>query len=114
MTIEEGGGGTAATSNSSGTTDYTPMEKDGVLLLQAQQQRIESHTRSLLKGLTWRVLATSTTTIIAYFITGHIDSALRIGALEFLCKLLIYYVVRSLLLLQYYTNYVANECLWFR
>lgn len=51
----------------------------------------ESHTRSIAKGLTWRVLATTTTTVIAYFVTGHVETALKIGVFEFLAKLLIYY-----------------------
>ena len=33
----------------------------------------ESHLRSLLKATSWRILATLTTTIIAYFITGEVD-----------------------------------------
>lgn len=85
-------------------TDYAGMEKDGVLTVSNTATDTnnhnhshgtaviaESHTRSLLKGLTWRILATSTTTIIAYIITGQIDSALRIGFLEFFAKLAIYY-----------------------
>jgi uncharacterized membrane protein len=52
----------------------------------------ESHTRSLMKGLTWRLVATATTTIIAWSITGQIEMALQIGFFEFFAKLLIYYV----------------------
>jgi adenylylsulfate kinase len=52
----------------------------------------ESHTRSIVKGLTWRILATSTTTIIAYFVTGHVDTAIQIGFFEFFAKLAIYYL----------------------
>lgn len=51
----------------------------------------ESHLRSILKGLTWRILATATTVIIAYFITGDVSSALAIGGIEFAGKLLLYY-----------------------
>ena len=72
-------------------TDYAAIEKDGVLHSNHHHAPPESHTRSLLKGLTWRILATSTTTVIAYFITGHVEAALQIGAMEFFCKLLIYY-----------------------
>ncbi|KAL7563202.1 hypothetical protein ACA910_014476 [Epithemia clementina (nom. ined.)] len=54
--------------------------------------RAESHTRSLVKGLTWRILATTTTTVIAWIVTGQVDSALRIGLFEFFAKLLIYYL----------------------
>lgn len=52
----------------------------------------ESHLRSVLKGITWRVIATSTTIGIAYFITGQIGDALKIGAIEFVGKIFIYYL----------------------
>lgn len=52
----------------------------------------ESHYRSLLKATTWRVLATVTTTVIAYFITGEVETALTIGSIEFVLKFLIYYL----------------------
>lgn len=52
----------------------------------------ESHTRSLLKGMTWRVIATSTIILIAWFKTGDITLALEIGAIEFFIKLLLYYL----------------------
>ncbi len=52
----------------------------------------ESHLRSLLKAFTWRILATMTTALIAYFITGEIDTALMIGGLEFILKFAIYYI----------------------
>ena len=54
--------------------------------------RKESHLRSILKGLTWRIIATSTTMSVAYIITGEIGDALKIGGIEFLAKLLIYYL----------------------
>lgn len=52
----------------------------------------ESHLRSFLKGLTWRIIATSTLITIAYFKTGDISFALELGALEFVIKLVIYYL----------------------
>lgn len=52
----------------------------------------ESHTRSLLKALSWRVTATATTMVIAYLITGEVKSALTIGAWEFALKFGIYYM----------------------
>ncbi|MFT4713888.1 MAG: putative membrane protein [Candidatus Azotimanducaceae bacterium] len=51
----------------------------------------ESHLRSLLKATSWRVLATLTTTIIAYLITGEVETALTIGSIEFVFKFMIYY-----------------------
>lgn len=52
----------------------------------------ESHLRSVLKGLTWRVVATTTIIIIAYLTTGEVETALKIGFIEFFIKLLLYYL----------------------
>ena len=52
----------------------------------------DSHLRSILKGLTWRVLATLTTVIIAYLIIGEVKLALHIGGIEFIAKFMIYYL----------------------
>lgn len=54
--------------------------------------RRESHLRSVLKGVTWRIVATSTTMIITYWYTGKIDTALMVGGTEFLLKIGIYYL----------------------
>jgi uncharacterized membrane protein len=57
----------------------------------------ESHLRSLLKGISWRIIATTDTVLVALMITclfGNcsIENALKIGAVEFLLKLFVYYV----------------------
>ena len=57
----------------------------------------ESHLRSLIKGISWRIVATCDTILIVLLITcltGNcsIDQAIKIGAAEFLIKLLVYYV----------------------
>ncbi len=52
----------------------------------------ESHFRSLLKAFSWRVVATSTTAVIAYFVTGEVKAAVIIGGIEFVVKFLIYYL----------------------
>jgi len=56
----------------------------------------ESHARSLLKGISWRIVATSDTILVVLLvtcITGNcsIDHAIKIGAAEFLIKFVIYY-----------------------
>ena len=51
----------------------------------------ESHLRSLLKAFSWRVVATTTTAIIAYIVTGEIEAAVMIGSIEFFAKFFIYY-----------------------
>lgn len=61
----------------------------------AENATRESHLRSLLKGLSWRVLATLTTVLVAYFVLRERENAVRealsIGAIEFFAKLGIYY-----------------------
>lgn len=52
----------------------------------------ESHLRSILKAFSWRIIATLTTGLIAYAITGEIDTAVLIGSIEFVLKFVIYYV----------------------
>ena len=57
----------------------------------------ESHIRSLLKGISWRFIATTDTVLVVLLITClfgecSIESALKIGAIEFLLKLGVYYV----------------------
>jgi uncharacterized membrane protein len=52
----------------------------------------ESKTRSILKGLTWRCIATFTIIVIVYWKTGSIQGALEIGAIEFVIKFLLYYL----------------------
>ena len=56
------------------------------------QIELESRKRSLAKGVTWRVVATSTTVTIAYMITGEVDAALQIGFIEIFAKIAIYYL----------------------
>ena len=69
---------------------------DGPLTPQVEQLVVEiahteSHVRSMLKALSWRIVATTTTTTIAYFLIGQIDTALKIGGIEFCIKFFIYY-----------------------
>lgn len=52
----------------------------------------ESRLRSLLKGFTWRVIASTTIVIIAWITTGNISLALEIGMIEFFVKLLLFYL----------------------
>ncbi|UAB80413.1 DUF2061 domain-containing protein [Marixanthomonas sp. SCSIO 43207] len=61
------------------------------------QYKRESHYRSILKGISWRCIATADTILVVLLITclnGNcsIDSALKIGFFEFFIKLAVYYV----------------------
>lgn len=51
----------------------------------------ETYWRSAIKSLSWRLLATATTILIAYVITGEFYLAQKIGMIEFISKFIIYY-----------------------
>ena len=50
------------------------------------------HVLSLVKAFTWRLVATSTVIVIAYVMTGTIHLAIKIGAVEFIIKIGLYYI----------------------
>lgn len=52
----------------------------------------DSNVRSFLKGISWRVIGTIDTFLIAYFYFGDIKLAAPIAATEVLTKLLLYYL----------------------
>ncbi len=58
----------------------------------APSEQRESPIRSLLKAFSWRIVATTTTALIAYFITGDVATAISIGSIEFVLKFFIYYL----------------------
>ena len=52
---------------------------------------MDTNSRSLAKGMTWRVLATADTILLAYIFTGDVSDAFAIGALEVVTKTILYY-----------------------
>ncbi|MBT3428349.1 MAG: DUF2061 domain-containing protein [Gammaproteobacteria bacterium] len=52
----------------------------------------ESRLRSLSKAISWRVIATLTTMLITWWVTGNINAALLVGSVEFFAKFVIYYL----------------------
>lgn len=57
----------------------------------------ESHLRSILKGVTWRIIATTDTILVVLVITCFygectLKNAIEIGLIEFVLKLIIYYI----------------------
>ena len=52
----------------------------------------ESHTRSILKGITWRILGTLDTMVISWFLTGNIKIAAAIGGTEVFTKIVLFYL----------------------
>lgn len=52
----------------------------------------ESHFRSIIKGISWRVVGTIDTITLSFILTGHIVTALKIGFTEVITKVALYYV----------------------
>jgi len=53
---------------------------------------IETNTRSIVKGISWRLLATTTTILIVYIFFGRLDLAIAAGLLETVAKVFLYYL----------------------
>ncbi len=53
---------------------------------------VETKTRSLLKAISWRFLATTTTTIIVYLFFKRLDLAIAAGIVESITKIIIYFI----------------------
>jgi len=51
----------------------------------------ETTTRSVLKTLSWRLLATLTTILLVYLFTGRLGMAFTLGGIEIVLKMLLYY-----------------------
>lgn len=63
-----------------------------IIVKQLGITRTESHYKSLLKAISWRVVGSIDTFIISYFITGAINLASSIALIEVFTKIMIYYV----------------------
>ena len=57
-----------------------------------EKRPMEKHWRSVVKTISWRITATSTTLVISYFITGSLALASLIGGIEFFSKIFLYYI----------------------
>ena len=51
----------------------------------------DTRKRTVAKTITFRALATITTMLIVYLLTGHLALSLGVGALETVSKLFLYY-----------------------
>lgn len=51
----------------------------------------DTNTRSILKGFSWRILATTTTIIIVYLFFERLDLAIAAGAIEWIAKIALYW-----------------------
>lgn len=60
------------------------METDGIVIT-------ESHIRSLVKAVSWRIWGTIISIIVTYMLTHEFKIALAIGAIEFFSKIVLFY-----------------------
>ena len=52
----------------------------------------ETKSRSIIKTISWRVLATLTTIVLVYIFIGDTTIALSVGGIEVVLKMLIYFL----------------------
>ena len=52
----------------------------------------ESHIRSILKGFTWRIIASITTMVVVYVITGDLALVASVGLVDVVVKVFFYYL----------------------
>ncbi len=52
----------------------------------------EKHYRSVVKGITWRIIGTADTIFLSWLFTGEIESALKIGLAELVSKIILFYI----------------------
>ena len=54
-------------------------------------QYSENTIRSIVKSISWRVVGTIDTILISWLITGKVSTALSIGAVELVTKMVLYF-----------------------
>lgn len=50
-----------------------------------------SNKRTVVKGLTWRIVSLALSMVIVYCLTGSVNDALKIGAVDFVIKFAVYF-----------------------
>ena len=53
---------------------------------------MDTHRRSILKTISWRVVATLVTGVVAFIVTGRVDMAITVGLGDSLVKFFTYYL----------------------
>lgn len=52
----------------------------------------ETHSRSILKGVTWRIIASGTTMTVVFFMTGDLALVASVGIVDIIAKVFFYYL----------------------
>lgn len=53
---------------------------------------MESHKRSIVKAVTWRIVASMVTGVLVYLFTGELGLAAGIGSVDAALKMVAYYI----------------------
>ena len=53
---------------------------------------MDTHSKSIAKAFSWRIIATVTTGLISYVLTGSVEVAGAIMTFDFILKLILYYL----------------------
>ncbi len=57
----------------------------------SKQAENDSHSKSVVKAISWRIIGTIDTVLISWLITGTLSVALSIGSIEIFSKFFLYY-----------------------
>ncbi len=52
---------------------------------------MDTHLRSVVKGISWRILATMVTTTVVFLYSGELAAAAIVGSLDALVKIVLYW-----------------------
>lgn len=55
-------------------------------------EKTKSSVRHMLKTITWRIVGTIDTVVLAYILSGNIGTGIQIGSLELLTKSILYFM----------------------
>lgn len=56
-----------------------------------EDRSTEKPIRSILKAISWRIVGTMDTIFISWILTGEIETALAIGSVELVTKMILYF-----------------------
>ncbi|MDP5231918.1 MAG: DUF2061 domain-containing protein [Cellulophaga sp.] len=57
----------------------------------SEDRKSEKPIRSIIKSISWRIIGTLDTMLIAWIVTGELKLALSIGVVELFTKMLLYF-----------------------
>lgn len=57
----------------------------------SKELNMDSHIKSIAKGITWRIVGTLDTFLLSLLITGHAKTAASIASIELVTKVILYW-----------------------